>query len=86
MRGGASLSGANLTGTQVRGAGFSNITTAQLYSTASYQAHDLTGIVLYDANLAGINLAGQDFTNAFFHSDTLGSPDIQPSDVTKAAR
>ena len=40
------------------------ITTAQLYSTASYQAHDLTGIGLGGNNLAGVNLAGQNLTNA----------------------
>ena len=38
---------------------------AQLYSTASYQAHDLTGIGLI-GNLAGVNLAGQNLTNANF--------------------
>ena len=44
------------------------ITPAQLYSTASYQAHDLTGIGLYGNNLAGVNLAGQNLTNADFAS------------------
>ena len=47
---GATLTGANLTGAEVRGANFYRIPgTAlrrQLYSTASYQAHDLTGIGL----------------------------------------
>ena len=43
---GADLTGASLTGAEVRGANFSgsSLTAAQLYSTASYQAHDLTGI------------------------------------------
>ena len=44
------------------------ITSAQLYSTASYQAHDLTGIGLDSNNLAGVNLAGQNLTNANFDS------------------
>ena len=47
----ATLTGANLTGAEVRGANFldgsTGITAAQLYSTASYQAHDLTGISLW---------------------------------------
>ena len=42
------------------------MTTAQLSSTASYQAHDLTGINLGGNNLAGVNLAGQTLTNASF--------------------
>ena len=43
------LTGANFTNAEVRRAqfGVSNLTTAQLYSTASYQAHDLTGIDLW---------------------------------------
>jgi uncharacterized protein YjbI with pentapeptide repeats len=70
----ANLTGANLAGAEVRGASFyrdfasgvGGLTPAQLYSTASYQAHDLTGINLIDNNLAGVNLAGQNLTNAYF--------------------
>jgi uncharacterized protein YjbI with pentapeptide repeats len=63
---GATLTGANLTGAEVRGADFSGgagISLVQLYSTASYQAHDLTGIGL-GGNLAGANLSNQNLTNA----------------------
>src|SRR6266700_4027335 len=66
----AVFTGANLTGAESRWANFTKyslgtgITTAQLYSTASYQAHDLTGIVLAGNNLAGVNLAGQNLTTA----------------------
>ena len=42
------------------------ITLAQLYSTASYQAHDLSGIDFGDNDLAGGNFAGQNLTNANF--------------------
>ena len=60
------------TGAEVRGASFANfgcgLTLAQLYSTASYQAHDLTGINLAGNNLAGVNFAGQNLTNADFSS------------------
>ena len=51
---------------------YTGITAAQLYSTASYQAHDLTGIGLDGNNLTGVNLAGQNLTNANFelcHAD-----------------
>ena len=63
----ATLTGANFTGAEVRGA--TSLTResrqAQLYSTASYQAHDLTGIDCWHGNnLAGVNLAGQNLTNA----------------------
>src|SRR5262245_21083421 len=53
--GGATLTGADFTGAQVRAASFyrdpyffpaGGISLAQLYSTASYQAHDLSGISL----------------------------------------
>ena len=63
------------------------ITAAQLYSTASYQAHDLTGIGLDGNNLAGVNLAGQNLTNA-----TSSAPDQcefqpgQPHECDFAAR
>ena len=50
---GATLTGANLTGPKCAGqTSLPDITTAQLYSTASYQAHDLTGIGLSGNNLA----------------------------------
>ena len=56
------LTGADFTGAEVRGAGFSaggtGWTKAQLYSTASYQAHDLTQIAL-TSDLRGWNFVGQ---------------------------
>jgi uncharacterized protein YjbI with pentapeptide repeats len=45
------------------------ITLDQLYSTASYQAHDLTGITLRHNDLAGGNFAGQNLTNSRFFGD-----------------
>jgi hypothetical protein len=76
---GADLTGANLTGAEVRGANFlrfinngvGGISLTQLYSTASYQAHDLTGIGLGENNLFGVNLASQNLTNADFTLATL---------------
>jgi uncharacterized protein YjbI with pentapeptide repeats len=78
---GAALDGANLTGAEVRGAQFhlhpsgqsGGLTPAQLQSTASYQAHDLSGIGLGGNNLAGANLVGQNLTNADFESAPYGA-------------
>jgi uncharacterized protein YjbI with pentapeptide repeats len=62
------LSGANLSGAEVRG--FDNVpgfTLAQLYTTASYAAHDLTGISLY-----GFNASNGIFSNKNLTDATLG--------------
>jgi uncharacterized protein YjbI with pentapeptide repeats len=79
----AKLTGVNLTGADVRGASFTRddsyatgLTPEQLYSTASYQAHDLTGVGLAGNNLAGLNLAGQNLTNANFADATLTGTDF----------
>jgi uncharacterized protein YjbI with pentapeptide repeats len=87
------LSGANLSGAEVRGASFARadyyipgggITPAQLYSTASYQAQDLTGIGLYGNDLAGATLAGQNLTNAGFYGATLTNADLSQANLTNA--
>src|SRR5262245_43288432 len=44
----------------------SGIAPAQLYSTASYQAHDLSGISVSQNDLAGANFTGQNLTDANF--------------------
>jgi hypothetical protein len=85
----AELTGANFSGTEVRGASFlgygaGGISIAQLYSTASYQAHDLTGIRLDGGNLAGVNLAGQNLTNAFFISSTLSGANLSGAEARGA--
>ncbi|MEX0612979.1 MAG: pentapeptide repeat-containing protein [Pirellulales bacterium] len=93
---GATLTGANFTGAEVRGAYFSRgydfntgmyvggLASAQLYSTASYQAHDLSGITLYRNNLAGVNLAGQNLTNASFRGATLADANFSQANLTNA--
>jgi uncharacterized protein YjbI with pentapeptide repeats len=83
---GASLAGANLTGAEVRGAnlGSTGITTDQLYSTASYQSHDLAGIRLSWSNLAGWNFAGQNLTGADFSFATLTGADLSGADARGA--
>ena len=74
----ASLYGANLSGAEVRGAYFflANVTLTQLYSTASYQAHDLTGIHLEAMTLSGANFADQNLTNANFNYTNLTGADL----------
>jgi hypothetical protein len=73
----ATLTGADLDGADVRGADFSKLlpsydylgtglTPSQLYSTASYQAHDLTRIRFGNDDLSHWNFAGQNLTNSSF--------------------
>jgi len=87
----AVLTGANLVGSEVRGADFyrnteygTGITAAQLYSTASYQARDLTGIKLGGNNLAGINLAGQNLMNANFLYTALTDANLSGANLANA--
>jgi uncharacterized protein YjbI with pentapeptide repeats len=72
----AILAGADFTGAEVRGAWFlgttsQGFTAAQLYSTASYQAHDLTGVVLDSNDLSGWTFAGQNLADAIISSSNL---------------
>lgn len=83
---GATLNGANLTGAVVRGTNFSGdgITAAQLYSTASYLAHDLSGIHLNGNGLADVNLANQNLTNASFNQATLTGANFHQANLANA--
>ena len=72
----ATLMGANFTGAMVSGAGLYSVTqkgfvSAQLYSTASYQAGNLTGIDLSYNNHSGWDFSGQNLTDANFYRTTL---------------
>src|SRR5262249_15485755 len=83
----ALLTNADFSGAVVREANFGiqahygagGISLAQLYSTASYQAHDLTGIILAVSepdnpgvyNLSGADFTGQNLTAASFNYATL---------------
>jgi hypothetical protein len=86
----ATLTGADFTGAQVQGANFdtygggTGLTPAQLYSTASYQAHDLTGIGLARNDLSGGNFAGQNLMNASLGSATLTGADLSHANLTNA--
>lgn len=92
----AVLTGADFTGAAIRGTRFdrlsfvrgipdgSGITLAQLYSTASYHARDLSGIGLGGNNLAGGNFAGQNVTNVDFTAATLTGADFTAADARGA--
>jgi uncharacterized protein YjbI with pentapeptide repeats len=57
----------------------------QFNTTASYQAHDLTGIDLANTNLAGANFAGFKLTDANFTAATLTGANITNADLSRHA-
>jgi uncharacterized protein YjbI with pentapeptide repeats len=76
-----SLADADFTNSTVRGASFAGnwfFTAAQLYSTASYKAHELTRINLGGSDLSGWNFAGQNLADAYFG---INYPACSPFDV-----
>ena len=73
----------------IRGASFhgttdSGLTSAQLYSTASYQSGDLTSIDFDSSDLTGWSFAGQDLTDANFYGATLTDADFTNAEVRGA--
>ena len=65
------LTGVDFTNAEIRGAILSaatdyGFTSAQLYSTGSYQAGDLSGIGLTGNDMAGWVFAGKNLTDASF--------------------
>ena len=92
------LVGADFSGAEVRGANFgvihrglggvwlgSGITIAQLYSTASYQAKDLSGVHLDNNVLNGANFAGHNLTNADFTGTWLNDADFTGAEIRGAS-
>ena len=61
-----------------------HITLAQLYSTANYVAHDLTGIGLVGSDLTGVNFGGQHLANANLYAAKLVGADLSNADLTGA--
>jgi uncharacterized protein YjbI with pentapeptide repeats len=92
---GATITGANLTGAEIRNANFTReyrypnyfggLTLPQLYSTASYLAHDLSGISLAGNDLKGANLADQNLADATFQGATLTNADLSRTCLTNAS-
>ena len=58
------------------------ITLAQLYSTASYAARDLGGIILNWNDLANADFAGQNLNRSAFYGATLTDGDFGGADLT----
>jgi uncharacterized protein YjbI with pentapeptide repeats len=95
---GATITNADFTGADILGTNFdvfayfsgqtfitgTGISPSQLYSTASYQVHDLRGIHLDSNNLVDTNFAGQNLTNASFSSATLTGADFTDANVQGA--
>jgi uncharacterized protein YjbI with pentapeptide repeats len=94
---GAQLIGADFSGAEIRGAVFdrwppgnywgtgTGLTLAQLYSTASYQAHDLSDVGLAGSHLAGGMFAGQNLRKASFHGSNLTDADFTEADIRGAS-
>jgi uncharacterized protein YjbI with pentapeptide repeats len=85
----ATLTSANFTSATIRGTNFASTTSrgftqAQLYSTAGYQAFDLTGIGLASNNLIGWNFAGQTMTSASLASAIGISANFTAADLSMA--
>jgi uncharacterized protein YjbI with pentapeptide repeats len=89
----ATLTDADFAGAQVRGATLARendlgqwfgtgITIVQLYSTASYQSGDLSGVSL-DADLSGANLAGKNLAGANLWG-TLTGADFTGAQISRA--
>jgi uncharacterized protein YjbI with pentapeptide repeats len=86
----AILSNASFAGAVVRNADFyavthSGFTAQQLYSTASYQSGDLSGIRLDGNDMRGWCFSGKDLTGAFFGKAVLNDNDFRNANLTNAA-
>jgi uncharacterized protein YjbI with pentapeptide repeats len=65
--------------------GYGGITPTQLASTASYLAHDLTGINFGGNDFSNLNLAGQNLTSANFTLAKLTGADLSGAEIRKAS-
>ena len=85
----ARLANVNFAEAVVRGAGFQHTTSEgftaeQLYSTASYQSGDLSGIGLGGNDLTGWDFAGKNLTDAAFFEATFTDVEFSFSDLRGA--
>ncbi len=84
------LANTNLNGAEVAGASFDSTTSRgftkeQLYSTASYRARDLHGIILWFNDLSGWDFAGQNLANADLSDSKMTDADLSGADLTDAS-
>ncbi|MGE3240169.1 MAG: pentapeptide repeat-containing protein [Pirellulales bacterium] len=80
------LTDADFGNSDVRGAFFlglvgAELSAGQLYSTQSYQDHDLTGIQVISNHLSNLQLGGQNLTNASFGASILNGANLSSSDA-----
>ncbi len=85
----ALLTNADFNGALVAGADFGDTTwdgfaAQQLYSTASYQSGDVTGIGLAENNLSGWNFGGKDLADADFYNAILTDAEFSGAVVAGA--
>jgi uncharacterized protein YjbI with pentapeptide repeats len=83
----AEIRGADLRKANHCGVGCSvgtGVTSTQLYSTASYQNRDLSGVSFYGTNMAGWNLARQNLTNAYFYNASLSGASLNQANLRSA--
>lgn len=82
--GNTDLTGTDMTGCNITGAWFSsiNITSRQLYSTANYKAHDLSGIGFSYIDMTGFNFAGQNLSSAIFIHTNLTNATLSNANLT----
>lgn len=81
---GAVLSGASILNANFANAFKRSIEAQQLYSTSSYQDHDLRGIGLGTHNLSGWNFSGQNLAGAEFGGATLTGANFSNANLTGA--
>jgi uncharacterized protein YjbI with pentapeptide repeats len=82
----ADVTGANFSGAIIVDSAFdySTLTATQLYSTASYQSHDLRGLYLRSHDLRGWNLAGQNLSQSLLQGGKLTGVDLRNANLTYA--
>jgi uncharacterized protein YjbI with pentapeptide repeats len=84
---GVTLTNAIFTGATINGARLdhaSGLTPSQIYSTASYQAHDLSRVWLGSIDLTSANFVGQNLSDAFFVGAKLTNADFTNANLTNA--
>jgi uncharacterized protein YjbI with pentapeptide repeats len=85
----ATLTGAKLTGAAIDGAKlarttFTGFTKEQLYSTASYQQHNLQRVALAWNDLSGWSFAGQDVSGSVFSNANIAGADFTGAIIEQA--
>lgn len=81
----ANFSGATVAEAELGRATAYGFTASQLYSTASYQNHDLHAIWLNDNNLTNWNFIGQNLTVATFSDSTLHGANLALANLDHAS-